>query len=308
MNPRRAATTQRCYDRAVAEAPDGDLTWLPAAARPCGAEDHRAAARWLAAAAARWPGINAAPARVGALVAARVDGAITQAALDELDGAELWLAAACAQGDAAALARFDADYLAPLRSSLAHLQLGADRLAEVQQHVREKLLLHEGDCTRLEAYAGRGRLGALVGVVATRAALDRLRAQARAPESFDAGDDALAARIADDDSPESVAIAAEHAHALRAAFADAVAALQPEDRGLLRLQLLDGLGIDAIAALHGVHRSTAARWLQSIRDRLGTAVRRALRQRLGPRPRELDSLLRAADSRLELSMSRLLRT
>ncbi|MBX7084624.1 MAG: hypothetical protein K1X88_35795, partial [Nannocystaceae bacterium] len=256
-----------------------------------------------------WPGITAATARVGALVAARLQAPATDAALAELDGAELWLAAACADGDAAALARFDADYLAPLSSSLAHLQLGSFRLAEVQQHVREKLLLRDGDgeTTRLEGYAGRGRLAALVGVVATRAALDRLRAQAQAPQPWTEGDDALAARIADDDSPEAVAIAAEHAQALRGAFADAVAALDPEDRGLLRLQLLDGLGIDAIAALHGVHRSTAARWLQSIRDRLGTAVRRALRQRLGPRPRELDSLLRAADSRLELSMSRLLR-
>jgi RNA polymerase sigma-70 factor (ECF subfamily) len=69
---------------------------------------------------------------------------------------------------------------------------------------------------------------------------------------------------------------------------------------------MEHLGIDAIAALHGVHRSTAARWLQGVRERLGKHIRRSLRERLGPRPRDIESVLRAVDSQLDLSFSRLL--
>ena len=44
--------------------------------------------------------------------------------------------------------------------------------------------------------------------------------------------------------------------------------LSAEDRTLLRQQIVDGLSIDAIGAAYGVHRATAARWLNRARGAL----------------------------------------
>jgi RNA polymerase sigma-70 factor (ECF subfamily) len=82
--------------------------------------------------------------------------------------------------------------------------------------------------------------------------------------------------------------------------------LPSTDRGILRLHLLERLNIDEIAALHDVHRATAARWLTRIRHHIGEHTREALRARLRLDASELDSLLRAVDSRLDLSLSRIL--
>lgn len=262
-------------------------------------------ARWLERAAARRPELATDPARVVALLATKLDGPLTAAALAQIDGGELWLAAGCAQGLAHATARFDADYLADLDRTLGHMKLDADRLAEVRQRVREKLLVPEDGVTKLEQYAGRGQLAMLVRVVAVRAALDRIRAAGRAPDAPD-DDDAAGALVDEQGSPELAAIKAQHADVFKGAFEAAVAALDADARGLLRLHVMDRLGIDAIASLHGVHRSTAARWLQEIRETLGKQIRRHLRDRLGRRVVDVESVIRAVDSQLDLSFSRLL--
>jgi RNA polymerase sigma-70 factor, ECF subfamily len=285
--------------------PSSLLSLLPADRRPDDDATRDAWAQWLARAAAERPDVASDPARVVALLATRLEGPLTAAALAELDGPELWLAAGCGQGLAPALERFDREYLGGLERALGHMKLDADRVAEVRQRVREKLLMPEAGTTKLEQYAGRGQLASLVGVVAVRAALDLMRAAGRTHDVPDAGD-AAAALVDEHGSPELAAIKAQHADAFKAAFEAAVEALDPGDRGLLRLHLMDHLGIDAIAALHGVHRSTAARWLQGIRDALGSDVRRRLRERLGRGRGDIDSLLRAVDSQLDLSFSRIL--
>ncbi|MBC8069288.1 MAG: hypothetical protein IAG13_13210 [Deltaproteobacteria bacterium] len=283
------------------------LSLLPADRRPPRDDGSTAAAldAWIEHAKARWSEVPTDVARVIALLGARLDAPLTASALADLDGAELWLAAGCTQGLAPAFAAFDRRYLGGLDRALAHMKLTDDRVAEVRQRVREKLLMPESGTSKLEQYAGRGQLATLVGVVAVRTALDLLRTAGRVLDVPDAGN-AADALVDEHASPEFAAIKAEHADAFKAAFQAAVDALDPEDRGLLRLHLMERLGIDAIAALHGVHRSTAARWLQAVRDRVGTDVRRRLRERLGRARGDLDSLLRAVDSQLDLSFSRLL--
>jgi RNA polymerase sigma-70 factor (ECF subfamily) len=283
------------------------LDLLPADRRPAEGDAAIATAwtAWLARAAARRPEVTTDPKRVVALLATKLEGPLTVAALEQLDGGELWLAAGCTEGLAIAMARFDADYLANLDRALGHMKLAADRLGEVRQRVREKLLVPEDGVTKLEQYAGRGQLATLVRVVAVRAALDRIRADGRSPDTPDEGD--AAAVLADDQaSPELAAIKAEHADVFKGAFESAVASLDADARGLLRLHVMEKLGIDAIASLHGVHRSTAARWLQDVRERLSKEIRKNLRDRLGRRKVDIESVIRAVDSQLDLSFSRLL--
>ena len=76
---------------------------------------------------------------------------------------------------------------------------------------------------------------------------------------------------------------------------------------MLRQHALDGLSIDQLAALHGVHRATAARQVHSARDAVLAGTRRELVRRLRLSPRELASMMRLIHSQLDLSLPRVLR-
>jgi RNA polymerase sigma-70 factor (ECF subfamily) len=95
---------------------------------------------------------------------------------------------------------------------------------------------------------------------------------------------------------------------LREAFGAAIAALEPRDRTLLRQHYVDGLSLEALAALHGVHRATCARWLASARDDIMSGLRKRLRAALGLEQREIESAIELVRSQLDLSLSRHLRS
>jgi RNA polymerase sigma-70 factor, ECF subfamily len=68
------------------------------------------------------------------------------------------------------------------------------------------------------------------------------------------------------------------------------------------MHLIDALTIDQIAAVQGVHRATAARWLERARETLSRATRKDFMARLGTDPFEADEILRWVQSRIELSL------
>jgi RNA polymerase sigma-70 factor (ECF subfamily) len=80
----------------------------------------------------------------------------------------------------------------------------------------------------------------------------------------------------------------------RGAYQDAVgaalASLPDRDALLLKLHYLDGLNIDRIGALYGMHRSTVARWRARVRRRVLESTREQLHRRLALTDSEFDSL------------------
>jgi RNA polymerase sigma-70 factor (ECF subfamily) len=94
---------------------------------------------------------------------------------------------------------------------------------------------------------------------------------------------------------------------VRGAFATALADLPRRERTILRQYHVDGLSIDELARLHGIHRATSARWIAAARADLVQRVRGHLRAALSLDDRELDSVIGLVRSRLDLSLSRLLR-
>ena len=90
---------------------------------------------------------------------------------------------------------------------------------------------------------------------------------------------------------------------LRAALVAAVAGLESRERTLLRLSLRDRLTVDQLGALFRVHRSTAARWLQALQAKLSAATRARLAERLKLEAAEVESLIRAIGSRLDISLA-----
>jgi RNA polymerase sigma-70 factor (ECF subfamily) len=227
---------------------------------------------------------------------------------EALDADELYLAAACALGDAAAISAFERRYFGVIPAALSRLALGRDEIAEVEQILRVRLFVvdpDEGTLPRVVSYAGHGKLGGLVRVAAVRAGLNLLRDRGRLDPSTD--DDLEDVPIASD-NPELARLKAQHRAAFKAAFEEAISSLEPRERSLLELSAIKRLGIDKIAAIYNVHRATAARWVTTARDNLSRAVHRVLGQRLGLRASELDHLLPLVESQLELSLDRLLRS
>ena len=85
-----------------------------------------------------------------------------------------------------------------------------------------------------------------------------------------------------------------------------LAALTPRDRRLLRMSVVDGLGIDQICTVYQVHRATCARWLVSIREQLVDAIYKELGAKLNATRAELVSLRAALASQLDISLGALL--
>ncbi len=256
-------------------------------------------AGWAAAGRAAWPGVALDEARFGAYVAARVRD---DAAVATVHATDLYLTAACVDGDPAALAHFDRAYLAPLAPILGATGLARDQIDEVQQELRKKLLVADGGPPRLAEFSGRADLRTWVRTAAVRAGIDQVRR--RRPVSSD--DEELAALPAIADDPELLHLKDRYRDELRAALTDSLAALAPRDKLLLKYTYLDGLSVDKVGALYDVHKATAARWIAAAREALAEAAYRALIKRLGVTRSELHSIARLVESQLELSLRRLL--
>ncbi len=224
---------------------------------------------------------------------------------DPLAADEIYLACACALRDAAAIAVFEKRYFGVITPVLSRLSLSKDQIADVTQTLRVRLFVGEaGELPRVVNYAGDGQLGGLVRVAAVRAGLNLLRDTGKLSVD-DAGFEDLPISA---DTPELSQLKAEHRAAFKAAFEEAIDALDKRDRSLLQLSIVKGHGIDRIAAIYAVHRATAARWLQTARANLTRAVHRSLGERLKVSTDKLGDLLPLVESRLELSLDRLLRS
>ena len=214
--------------------------------------------------------------------------------------AEVTLAIACAQRQPAALETFDHLLVEEVGRVVRPIDPGA--VDELTQVVRAHLLVAQpnGRC-RLEDFRGDAPLRAWVRAVALRTALNSRRgpqyehATSRPPDV-----EASAAH------PELALLRAQHRASFRQAFAAALAALSARERNVLRLHTLDGLTLARIGAVYQKDTSTISRWLEQIRRTLLASTRTELAARLKLDDGELDSMLRAADSEVSVSLDRLL--
>ncbi|PZR10733.1 MAG: hypothetical protein DI536_18805 [Archangium gephyra] len=195
---------------------------------------------WRAKLEARWPGVSFAPLELA----------------DALVGEDLLLAKAVSNGDARALSYLDAIVATEVRRAVTPLGASID---DVMQQVRERLRV----AGRLRDYAGQGTLSAWVRAMAVRLALNSKRPGAREEAVAELPD---AAMIEPD--PELALLRARYRESFRAAFSEAIAALTPRDRTILRM--------NAIGKMYGKDASTISRWLASSREALLSHTRQTL--------------------------------
>lgn len=224
--------------------------------------------------------------------------------LDPERAADVYLAWACASGDHAALAAFEASHGAAFTGFAAGVRLDGDVLSDVLQEIRERLFVgRAGRGPLIAQYTGRGELRAWLRVIVVREALHAARRRRRHRDA-DAPLEQLAAPTIDLDAALTRARCGD---AFRAALAEALAALEPRERGMLRYRYVDQLTDEEIGRIYQAHRVSVTRWIARARVRLLSLTRRGLRERLGLAPEELSTVIRAVRSQLGSSLSGVLR-
>jgi RNA polymerase sigma-70 factor (ECF subfamily) len=213
--------------------------------------------------------------------------------------ADLYIACACSRGDSAAIARFEESFFSEIRAAISRISGAAAVLDEAMQQLRKMMFVADGKPAGITGYAGRGDLRAWLRVAGTRVALGLMRAR-RASEDNEPELDRI---VATDPDPANALMRKEYGASARDALRDAFGELETRDRNILRQYYLDGLTIDELGTLYGVHRATAARWVEKARAVLEKRTQALLRERLGVGKETLDSIVRMVHSNLEVSLS-----
>lgn len=254
-----------------------------------------------------WPAVSVADETFVVYLAERT-GAVAagspQAALERLRTSDLYLACGCANQLGPALEIFERDFIPAIDPALRQLGATPTMLEDVKQHLRDSLLVPDGERPAgIANYAGRGQLRGWLRSAAVRTAFKMMRTDARAPQS---SDDEAELLLGADDDPQTLYMKERYAAELKQALVDALALLSARERTLLKQSYIDGLTIDRIGALYRVHRATAARWIARAREVLFEETRALLIERLELTATEFGSVVRLVQSQLDVSIARLL--
>jgi RNA polymerase sigma-70 factor (ECF subfamily) len=209
--------------------------------------------------------------------------------------ADLWLAFRATHGEPEALRQLEDTMLTPLTRRLGR---EVEDARDALQSLRTALLVGDGvSGPRLLGYTGRGDLARFVKVAATRTWLNAKRGVSREVQDED--------RLLEEQAPvdgELHGMKEAYSAAFRVAFKAALSSLEPSERNLLRQHYLDGLTMEHIGSLHGVHRVTVHRWIDRARATLAERTRSNMAGALGLRDAEVKSVLRLIQSRLDVSL------
>lgn len=242
-----------------------------------------------------WPAIAIAPETFVRHLAHHADAE----ALADVHGDDLYLAAACLAGDAAAIAAFDAELLSRVPAIVR-------RIAKTPAAVDEARPAR----SRRGPHRVRGRAAARP-VLGPRAAA-RLGTHRRAQQRADGGAPAARDRPPEprprptrarrDQRASRPSLAKQrHGPQFQQALDGAIATLTPRERNLVRAYYVDEMSVDRLGVRFRVHRATAARWLQTAREKLLDETRRRLGELVDVTPSEFQSLALAIKSQLSIS-------
>jgi RNA polymerase sigma-70 factor, ECF subfamily len=263
--------------------------------------DHALAELWRRG-QSPWPLLKLSFSQFATALARVVDGDL---ALEHIRLGELYLALSAASGDPAAIDVLERDYLTQLAPALGRLRLTAAELEEVMQRLRISLLVQRDDrAAALTAYQGRGPLLAWLRVCATREAL-HLRRRARPHDVFD--EDRLGATVMNEVAIDDKYVMQRYHELFKAAFRVALTGLSADERLLLAQHYLDRASLETLAELHGKHRATVARKLSRARSQALSLTRDYLIASARLSAVECESVMRAAQSQLDLTLSGVLR-
>ena len=106
--------------------------------------------------------------------------------------------------------------------------------------------------------------------------------------------------------PEIELLEARYRGEFRAALREAMAALSPRQRALLRFTFVERLTPARLGVMYGVHRTTAMRWVEAAQEEVLSRTRAMMVDRLHLSPSECDRIFALVKSRLDISLTSLL--
>ncbi len=240
---------------------------------------------------------------VGSLAAAAAPAPTLHESLAAVHTADLWLARACVRADmravrkATALLEDEVARAGPRLRAPPHLQ------QEVAQSLAATLLVGDDGLPGIARYSGRG---SIVGFLRVAVLRNLLRQKSQQKMSTPLPPDDLIATVTGLHDPEIEIIKARYRGDFNDAFRTGLQALTKRQRSLLRLHLVGGLSVAAIATSYRVHRSTVARWLLDARTTLLEETQRVLVSKLSLSITEVQSLTRLLHSQLDPSVTSIL--
>jgi RNA polymerase sigma-70 factor, ECF subfamily len=231
-----------------------------------------------------------------------LERAVAGCPIEMLAVEDLYLACACACGIPGAVEAFEARLGKVVRRAVSRVLVARDQREEAEQRARQHLFVADGTAPpKIAKYLGYGPLEAWVSVAAIRVAISLGRAETA---ELRLREKAIAEAAGP--SPEILYMKGELRRELEVAVQEALQGLEDRERLVLRLFLVSGMTLKAIAKTFGVTQQTVSRWLQKARDSVLADVRRALVERLKLPSDEVMSMIRLVASQLDVSISRLL--
>ena len=206
---------------------------------------------------------------------------------------DLYLATACLQQDEAAWAECGQEHFEFMRDFAGRI-LPRDSAREVTDTVIADLWRRG----KLARYEGRSSLRTWLGAVTAHAALNAAKTHGRAPSVSEATNRSPAAERTTSGRPEQQ----ESARLLSVLVAEAIAALNPEDRLLLLLHYEQEMPLERIAPLLDTSKATLSRRLKRIRGDMRQMLERLTMERYGSSATDVRKALDLGDVEFDLSL------
>jgi RNA polymerase sigma-70 factor (ECF subfamily) len=189
--------------------------------------------------------------------------------------ADLYLCAACANGESAAYQALEVRYFPALARVVCRILGERAATEEVLQEIRTRLLV--GSAAKISSYRGSGPLAGWLRILAVNAAQDRLRSNnvQRGRLRKLACAQRMASSTTTLDEGEQ-AFRSDYARLCARAWCAAIGALGADERQLLHNYFVSGLSIDRLGPLYRVHRATIHRRIRRATERVRRQVRETL--------------------------------
>jgi len=184
---------------------------------------------------------------------------------------------------------------------MSAVTLTSDELGELRQQLRVKLLV--GVNPKIGLYRGQGTLAGWVQVCATRTALNLKRGRLnQVPD----GNLAIESLVSQEPNAEMLMAAIQNRNGLGAALSRCLSALTGKEKTLLYMFFVDGMNIEQMGDVFGVHRATIARWMAVVRSRVLAQVCRTASADLCATRAEVLSLMGLARSDIDINVKTIL--
>jgi RNA polymerase sigma-70 factor (ECF subfamily) len=215
---------------------------------------------------------------------------------------DLAIASACVTGDPAAIEYIEQELISSIPRYVRRFSLSAVEIEELKQAARIQMLC--GPEPRISKYQGLGPLEGWFRMVVVRMAM--LVVTARTANRETSWTEDIVVSVGGSSARAGVAEIALDRAALSTAVEHALMTLEVREKTLLKLTFVDGLNIEQVGRIYGVHRSTVARWLVEIRRRLFETIRSALAPSRRLPTVELLSFINSLRSTVDVNLSRIL--